>query len=73
MGILDKDTTTISVGDIFNGMWIEKIWVGCQGDDRCMAYYHTVNMDGIRLILNHDEVMALLRNTLRQVPSQVAS
>jgi hypothetical protein len=67
MSILDKDTSTISVGDIFNGMWIEKIWVGCHGADRCMAYYHTVNLDGIKLILNHDEVMALLRGKLQQV------
>ena len=69
MSILSSDTTTISIGDIFNGMWIENIWVGCRGGDECMAYYHTVNMDGIRLILNHDEVMALLRGTLQQVAS----
>ena len=69
MSLLDKDTSTISVGDIFNGMWIEEIWVGCHGQDRCMAYYNTVNLDGIKLILNHDEVMALLRGTLQQVGS----
>ena len=69
MSLLDKDTTTISVGDIFNGMWIEEIWVGCRRGGRCMAYYNTINKDGIKLILNHDEVMALLHGTLRQVAS----
>lgn len=67
MSILNKDTNTISVGDIFNGMWIEQIWVGCQGEGRCMAYYHTVSQDGIKLILNHDEVMALLKGKLEAV------
>ena len=69
MSILNKDTTTISVGDIFNDMWVEEIWVGCRSEGRCMAYYNTVNRDGIKLILNHDEVMALLRGTLQQVES----
>lgn len=69
MSILNKDTTTISVGDMFNGMWVEEIWVGCRSEGRCMAYYNTVNRDGIKLILNHDEVMALLRGTLQQVAS----
>ena len=69
MSILNKDTTTISVGDIFNGMWVEEIWVGCRSEGRCMAYYNTVSRDGIKLILNHDEVMALLRGTLQQVAS----
>lgn len=69
MSVLDKDTKTISVGDIISGMWIEQIWVGCHGDDRCMAYYHVVNKDGIKLILNHDEVLAILRGTLQQVAS----
>lgn len=67
MSILDKDTTTISVGDIFNGMWIEEIWVGCHGEGRCMAYYHTVDQHGTKLILSHDEVMALLKTELEEV------
>lgn len=66
MSILDKDTKTISVGDVFNGMWIEEIWVGCHSG-RCMAYYHTVDKFGAKFVFNHDEVMALLGLKLEEV------
>jgi hypothetical protein len=60
MSILDQDTKTISVGDIFNDMWIEEIWIGCHSG-RCMAYYYAVDQNGTKLTFNHDEVMALLK------------
>jgi len=66
MSILDQDTKTISVGDIFNDMWIEEIWIGCHSG-RCMAYYHTVSKSGTKFVFTHDEVMALLKVKVEEV------